>query len=318
MHAPREVCHALIAIECKKRRDLLAAATRATDTENCPALGDLIDSVHDFCHREQHGVWKCALFPLIGLTHIQKDTVVLLGPEGPLFSWNLFYRIHCDESYVLGGDEALRPALHSQPPHPWRKRIDIAVLVSGSGTNLQALIDTADIRPAISVVISDNPDAAGLRRAEKAGIPTVVVAWGDHPDRASFSTAVADEVEAHGAKAVVMAGFMRVLSPQFIERFPNRILNIHPSVLPAFPGSGAVQAALERGVTVTGVTVHLVDEKVDHGPIVFQRVVSVEASDTVETLHARIQVEEHEVYPKAVRALLEGRLSVEAGRVVWS
>lgn len=122
-------------------------------------------------------------------------------------------------------------------------------------------------------------------------------------------------VEERGAKGVVLAGFMRVLSSSFIDRFPNRILNIHPSLLPSFPGTDAVAKALDQGVKVTGVTVHFVDEKVDHGPVIAQRAVSVESDDTVESLHARIQVEEHDLYPAVVRAFVLGELSVDGRKV---
>ncbi len=122
-------------------------------------------------------------------------------------------------------------------------------------------------------------------------------------------------VEESGAKGVVLAGFMRVLSPLFIDRFSNRILNIHPSLLPSFPGMDAVAKALDQGVKVTGVTVHFVDEKVDHGPVVAQRAVSVESDDTVESLHARIQIEEHDLYPEVVRAFVRGELSVDGRKV---
>lgn len=195
--------------------------------------------------------------------------------------------------------------------------IDIAVLASGSGTNLQALIDTPDIRPRIACVVSDKPDARALTRARDAGIATAVVLWGDHADRESFSDAVGDAVETHGAKGVVLAGFMRVLTKGFIDRFPNRVLNIHPSLLPAFPGAHAVELALSHGVAVTGVTVHLVDEKVDHGPIVAQRPVLVEEGDTVDSLHARIQMEEHALYPEVVRAFVNEDLKVEGRKVTW-
>jgi phosphoribosylglycinamide formyltransferase-1 len=195
--------------------------------------------------------------------------------------------------------------------------IDIAVLASGSGSNLQTLIDTPDIRPRIVCVVSDNPGAPALDRAHTAGIATRIVRWEDHTDRERFSKAVGDAVEAHGAKGAVLAGFMRVLSKGFVDRFPNRVLNIHPSLLPAFPGAHAVELALEHGVTVTGVTVHVVDEKVDHGPIVAQRSVKVDPDDTVESLHARIQVEEHSLYPDVVRAFVNGQLTVEGRMVVW-
>lgn len=212
------------------------------------------------------------------------------------------------------------------PPGPYtaarvlvvEAEIDIAVLASGSGTNLQALIDAPAVRPHIRVVISDKPEAGALSRAERAGIGTAVVRWSDHPDRDAFSAAVADAVEESGAKGVVLAGFMRILSPELIDRFPNRVLNIHPSLLPAFPGAHAVESALEHGVKTTGVTVHFVDEKVDHGPIIAQRAVPVRADDTVDTLHARIQVEEHDLYPRVVTAFISGELSVEGRQVMWT
>lgn len=148
-------------------------------------------------------------------------------------------------------------------------------------------------------------------------MPTSVVSWEDHPDRDTFSTELANRVEDGGAKGVVLAGFMRILGPSFIDRFPEHILNIHPSLLPAFPGAHAVQNALDHGVTVTGVTVHLVDEEVDHGPIVAQVPVLIEPDDTVASLHARIQIEEHVIYPKVVEAFVQGRLTVEGRRVRW-
>jgi phosphoribosylglycinamide formyltransferase-1 len=166
-------------------------------------------------------------------------------------------------------------------------------------------------------VVSDEAEAGALARADDAGIETAVVGWRDHPDRDGFSSAVADLVEESGAKGVVLAGFMRVLSASFVERFPNRILNIHPSLLPSFPGMNAVQKALEHGVKLTGVTVHFVDEKVDHGPVIAQRSVRVESGDTVESLHARIQVEEHDLYPTVVRALVREDLTVDGRQVGW-
>ena len=190
-------------------------------------------------------------------------------------------------------------------------------MASGSGTNLQALIDTPEIRPFLSVVISDKPDAGALRRARNSGIQTAVVRWADYPDRDRFSLGVADAVEDSGAKGVVLAGFMRILSPSFIDRFPNRVLNIHPSLLPAFPGAHAVENALEHGVALTGVTVHFVDEKVDHGPIVAQRSVPIEPGDTEKSLHTRIQIEEHALYPQVVTAFVSGNLEVGGRRVDW-
>lgn len=166
-------------------------------------------------------------------------------------------------------------------------------------------------------MISDNADARAVTRAADAGISTTVIPWSDYSSRESFSSATADAVETSGAKGVVLAGFMRILSASFVHRFPDRILNIHPSLLPAFPGAHAVDNALDYGVTTTGLTVHFVDEKVDHGPIVTQVPVEVRPDDDVDALHARIQAEEHSIYPKVVEAFTEGRLLVEGRRVRW-
>lgn len=208
-------------------------------------------------------------------------------------------------------DGALHCRRASVPEGP----IDIAVLASGSGTNLQAMIDNPAVRPHISLVLSDRSGALALDRAGAAGIPSQVVAWSDHADRDSFSVAVADNVEASGAKGVILAGFMRVLAPSFLDRFPDRVLNIHPSLLPAFPGAHAVEQALAHGVKVTGVTVHFVDEQVDHGPIVLQEAVAVQPGDDWDSLEARVHEVEHRLFPAAVRALAEGRIRTD-GRVV--
>ncbi len=165
-------------------------------------------------------------------------------------------------------------------------------------------------------MVTDNPDALALNRAAEADIETAVVRWNDHSGRDTFSEAMADVVEASGAKMVVLAGFMRILSPVFVDRFPNRILNIHPSLLPAFPGAHAVEKAIEHRVKITGVTVHLVDELVDHGPIIAQRSVVVHPEDTTATLRARIQVEEHDLYPRVVRAMIDGDITIEGRQVV--
>ena len=194
--------------------------------------------------------------------------------------------------------------------------IDIAVLASGSGTNLQALLDHPAVRPHVALVVSDNPEALALERANTAGVETATIRWSDHDGRDAFSLALADRVEASGAKGVVLAGFMRVLGPAFVTRFPNRILNIHPSLLPAFPGAHAVEEALSHAVKVTGVTVHLVDEKVDNGPIVAQVPVDVLPDDTKAKLHARIQLVEHSIYPSIVTAFVEERLEVADRKVV--
>jgi phosphoribosylglycinamide formyltransferase-1 len=199
--------------------------------------------------------------------------------------------------------------------------LPVAVLVSGSGSNLQALLDASrtdpDFGARIAVVISDRPGVAALGRATKAGVPAEVVHWSDFDDRQAFSIAVCDAARLHGAEALVLAGFMRILSPAAIDRYPNRIINIHPALLPAFPGANGVPAALAHGVKVSGVTVHFVDDEEDHGPIIAQRSVAVEADDTEETLHARIQKEEHRLFPLVVKAFAAGRLQVEGRRVIW-
>jgi phosphoribosylglycinamide formyltransferase-1 len=200
-------------------------------------------------------------------------------------------------------------------------QLPIAVLVSGSGSNLQAIIDAAaadlDYGATIVTVISDRPGGRGLERAAEAGIPTRVVPWEQSTDRASFTTAVCDAAEEAGASALVLAGFMRILTKEAVDRFPNRILNIHPALIPSFPGAHGVRDALVHGVKVTGVTVHFVDEQVDHGPIIAQTPVRVLAGDTEESLHARIQIEEHKLFPEVVKAFAKGRLSIDGNTVVW-
>jgi len=197
-------------------------------------------------------------------------------------------------------------------------KINIAVLASGSGTNLQALIDTPDLGARIAVVISDRPEAAALARAESAGIPTRVIDWGAFDSRAGFSAAIGAEISAAEARGVVLAGFMRVLAPNLVGQHPNRMLNIHPSLLPAFPGANAVAQALQHGVKVTGVTVHFVEDKVDQGPIIAQRAVPVLPDDDLTSLHARIQTAEHDLYPVVVRAFANGALTVEGRGVRWA
>jgi len=197
-------------------------------------------------------------------------------------------------------------------------RFPIAVLVSGSGSNLQAILDAAG-DPAYSAqvvsVISDRAGVRALRRAEAAGVPALVVDWDRYGERTSFTTAICDTAEAAGAGALVLAGFMRILGPAAIARFPNRILNVHPALLPAFPGAHAVRDALDHGVKVTGVTVHFVDEDVDHGPIIAQEPVAVLPVDDEATLHARLQAVEHRLFPEVVDAFGRGTLDVDGRRV---
>ncbi len=195
----------------------------------------------------------------------------------------------------------------------------LAVLVSGSGTNLQALLDTAaaddDFGGRVVVVGSDQTGARGLERARRARVPTVVEELHQGRDRERWEAALTEGLAAHEPDAVVLAGFMRVLSPRFLARWPGRVVNVHPSLLPAFRGARAVEDALDYGVQVTGVTVHLVDEQVDHGPVIAQRPVAVRPGDTVDSLHERIQAVEHELLPACVRLLCHGRLEVEGRHV---
>lgn len=192
------------------------------------------------------------------------------------------------------------------------------MLCSGQGTNLQAIvraIQSGRLRARIALVIADRAEALALRRAKRAGVPAVFIDRRAFGSREAFERHLITLLGHAGVKAVCLAGFMRVLSPVFVRRFSNRILNIHPSLLPAFPGGRAVRDALAWGAKVTGVTVHLVDEHVDHGPIVLQEAVAVKAGDTVGTLLERIHRVEHRLYPKAIALLLSGRVRVQ-GRAV--
>ncbi len=201
-----------------------------------------------------------------------------------------------------------------------RPRYPIAVLVSGSGSNLQSILDAAagtDFPAEVVVVISDRPGVRALQRAAAAGVPGVVVAWGDSHDRDAFTLAVCDVAAARGAEGLILAGFMRILAPSALGRFPNRIINIHPALLPSFPGAHGVAEAIAHGVKLSGVTVHFVDAEVDHGPIILQESVPVRPDDSEQTLHARIQQVEHRVYPEVVAAFAAGRLRIAGRHVHW-
>ena len=195
----------------------------------------------------------------------------------------------------------------------------VGVLVSGSGSNLQALIDTLHVPESepveIALVVSDRRSAFALERARKAGIGTAVVKPRDYPSRGAFDEAITGHLESRGVELVVMAGFMRVLQPGFVRRWHGRLLNLHPALLPSFPGDSGIPDAVEYGVKVTGVTAHFVDEGVDTGPVIAQMPVFVQPDDTEETLAARIHAVEHRLYPEAVRAVVEGRARLEGRRV---
>jgi phosphoribosylglycinamide formyltransferase-1 len=195
----------------------------------------------------------------------------------------------------------------------------IGVLISGRGSNLQAIIDSiADGRldATIAVVISNRADAAGLDRAKRVGIETVYLNHKGYESREAFDLAVVDELKRREVALVCLAGFMRLLSAAFVNAFPNQILNVHPSLLPSFPGLDGQAQAWEYGVKVSGATVHIVTPELDAGPIVRQAIVPVNDADTSETLAARILIEEHKIYPEAIGVMLDGGWRVEGRRFV--
>jgi phosphoribosylglycinamide formyltransferase 1 len=189
----------------------------------------------------------------------------------------------------------------------------LCVLASGTGTNLQAIIDQLHGSDGIVLagVASDKPDAPALERARKAGVETAVFPREDHLDREARDAAIGDWVEEIGADLVVLAGYMQLLSPSFVRRFPNRIVNVHPALLPSFPGLEAVQQALDHGVKITGVTVHFVDEGVDSGPIILQRPVPVPPDRQWQTLEDAIHATEHALLPEAIRLIAQGRVRID-------
>lgn len=206
--------------------------------------------------------------------------------------------------------------MQPSPDAPARPTMPVAVLVSGSGSNMLALadaIDRGDLPVRLVAVVSDVPTAPALERAAARGLATVSIPF-DRTDRAAWEHALADAVEASGAQLVVLAGFMRILTRTFLSRWPDRVVNVHPSLLPAFRGASAVEDALAAGVRMTGVTVHLVDEEVDHGPILAQGCVEVRDDDTAQDLLTRLQEVEHRLLPQCVGWLAEGRVTIEDGR----
>jgi phosphoribosylglycinamide formyltransferase-1 len=185
--------------------------------------------------------------------------------------------------------------------------IRVGVLASGSGTNLQALLDTVHGREAqIVAVASDQPGARALERARAAGVPARVFAAGEHGSREARDAAIGDWLEASGVELVVLAGYMRLVTPAFLRRFPDRVLNVHPALLPAFPGIGAIPQAVAYGVKVFGVTVHLVDEGVDTGPIVLQGAIEIPNATDPDAVHDALRPIEHRLLPEAVRLVARG------------
>jgi phosphoribosylglycinamide formyltransferase-1 len=188
----------------------------------------------------------------------------------------------------------------------------VVVLISGRGSNLQALLDAG---LPVSAVISNVPGAAGLAIAAKHGVPSRVVSDKDFASREAFDDALAKEIDRFSPRLVALAGFMRVLTPGFVQRFRDRMLNIHPSLLPAFPGLNTHQRALAEGVKLHGCSVHFVTADLDHGPIVAQAAIPVRREDTAASLALRVLKQEHVVYPRAVRWFLDGKLVIESGAV---
>ena len=197
----------------------------------------------------------------------------------------------------------------------------LGVLISGRGSNLQALIAAIDegrLKARISIVISNRAQAAGLERARQAGIETLVLDHRQFASRAEYDAAIAQALRARGVSVVCLAGFMRLVGATLLDAFPDAVCNIHPSLLPAFPGVNAQEQALAHGVKITGATVHLVTSELDGGPIILQAAVAVQEGDTVESLSARILNEEHRIYPEAVQMVLDGGWRIDGRRFVLS
>ena len=197
-------------------------------------------------------------------------------------------------------------------------KTNIAVFVSGSGTNLQAIIDSGIESANIAVVVCDIPGVMAIERARKHGIPVELVNSGDFESREEFERQIVAKIDGYDIGLVVLAGFMRILTPYFIGCFSNRIINIHPSLLPSFPGTNSVRQALDYGVKKTGCTVHFVREEVDAGPIILQAVVPITEEDTEETLLEKVHTEEYRILPEAIRLFCEGKLTLSGRRVLIS
>ncbi len=210
------------------------------------------------------------------------------------------------------------PELHKSKKGRISNGVNIAVFASGKGTNLQAIIDAVkrgEIKAKLALLISDRPDAYALVRAKEAGIKSLLVERKNFKSREDFDREITKNLEKEEIDLVVLAGFMRLLSVEFVKKYRNKILNIHPALLPSFKGTEGIKDALDYGVKITGPTVHFVDEELDHGPIILQAQVEIEDTDTEETLAEKIHKEEHRIYPQAIRLFVEGRLRVEGRRV---
>ncbi|PIP19987.1 MAG: phosphoribosylglycinamide formyltransferase [Candidatus Omnitrophica bacterium CG23_combo_of_CG06-09_8_20_14_all_40_11] len=193
--------------------------------------------------------------------------------------------------------------------------MNIAVFASGRGTNFGAIIKATKlgkIKANLSLLVCDNPKAGAIGRAKRAGIKIALVKREDFTDKKDFEAKIIQHLEENKIDLIVLAGFMRMLSPEFVRRYTGRILNIHPALLPSFKGSRSIKDAFDYGVKITGVTVHFVDEKMDHGPIILQKAVQIQEDDTLESLEKKIHKIEHRLYPQALRLYVEGKLKLEA------
>lgn len=195
----------------------------------------------------------------------------------------------------------------------------LAVLVSGRGTNLQAIIDHIDrgqLNARVAIIITNNPRAQALERGKKHAIQTAFLDPDRYPDKAEYDRALATKIKEHSVDLICLAGYMRILGKEFVQTFKGGIINIHPSLLPAFPGLNVQQKAIDRGVKFSGCTVHFVDEAVDAGPIILQAAVPVHADDNAETLTQRILEQEHVIYPKAIKMIAENHIKLTDGKIV--
>ena len=196
--------------------------------------------------------------------------------------------------------------------------LKLGVLISGNGSNLQSIIDHIEkgsLKAVIKIVISNNPDALGLKRAEKHEIPCVVLKYGDFKSKEDFDSKLIQTLKDNGVDLVVLAGFMRIISPAFLKAFTHKIMNIHPALLPSFPGLHGQKQAIDYGVKFSGCTVHFVDEGVDTGPVIIQSAVPVFDDDTEESLSARIIKEEHKIYPRAIQLFADGKIEIKGRKV---
>jgi phosphoribosylglycinamide formyltransferase-1 len=197
--------------------------------------------------------------------------------------------------------------------------IRLGVLISGSGTNLQAIVDaiaTGALDAEVALVVSSKPDAYGLRRAQEAGIPTIGLSREVYNEPSAADELIAEEMTSAGVEYIVMAGYMRMVTGTLLAAFPDRVINIHPALLPSFPGAHGIADAFDAGVKVTGVTVHFANERYDEGPIIAQRALVIEEDDTLESLEERIHAVEHVLYPEALQLIAQGRVSIDENRRV--